>query len=161
MQERPPFSDMPLAAVKEPLPDGASCVAVSDSVAGWEEPDCLLCGGKRRQVVVHARHDSVPGDQRRCSVVRCLDCGLNFTSPRPTPDSISGFYPEGYGPKTDHKLHLVAILFTGTAIGILVLMAFIIIFLCRFKKEASHIIYMQSVERAGVISALITAFKEE
>jgi SAM-dependent methyltransferase len=64
----------------------------------WEEPDCLLCGSRRRETVVRAHDNAAPDDWHRYTVVRCLDCGLCFTSPRPTPDFIGAFYPECYPP---------------------------------------------------------------
>jgi 2-polyprenyl-3-methyl-5-hydroxy-6-metoxy-1,4-benzoquinol methylase len=46
--------------------------------------------------------DPTPGgDGFWFAVVRCADCGLCFTNPRPGPRSISQFYPESYHP---HRL---------------------------------------------------------
>ena len=65
---------------------------------GWEEPACLLCGGQRRKIVVRAYDNAATDDWHRYTVVECLDCGLRFTSPRPLPDLIGEFYPDGYDP---------------------------------------------------------------
>lgn len=64
----------------------------------WEEPDCLLCGSRRRSFVVAASDNAaaVPGPVFR--VVRCQDCGLCYTSPRPTPAVIGRYYPDVYPP---------------------------------------------------------------
>lgn len=32
------------------------------------------------------------------SIYRCLECGLERTTPRPTPDTIGFYYPDDYGP---------------------------------------------------------------
>jgi len=64
----------------------------------WEEPDCPLCGRRRRQVILRAFDNAAPGDWHRYEVVRCLDCQLCFTSPRPSPELIRQYYPAGYGP---------------------------------------------------------------
>jgi SAM-dependent methyltransferase len=64
----------------------------------WEEPDCLLCGGDRRTLLLEAP-DSHPGARGLWfAVVRCAECGLCFTSPRPDQATIGQFYPAGYRP---------------------------------------------------------------
>jgi SAM-dependent methyltransferase len=64
----------------------------------WEEVDCPLCDGTRRQVLLEAP-DLGPGSSGLWfAVVRCPDCGLCFTNPRPTPASIGQFYPDVYRP---------------------------------------------------------------
>jgi SAM-dependent methyltransferase len=65
---------------------------------GWEEPDCPFCGGPEREVVVQAYDNTSPQDWQRFTVVRCVDCGLCFTSPRPSPELIGKFYPDWYAP---------------------------------------------------------------
>jgi 2-polyprenyl-3-methyl-5-hydroxy-6-metoxy-1,4-benzoquinol methylase len=47
---------------------------------------------------VQAFDNAIPHDWRRYTVVRCRDCGLCYTSPRPTPEQIGKFYPEWYEP---------------------------------------------------------------
>jgi SAM-dependent methyltransferase len=64
----------------------------------WEEPACLLCGGDGRSVLIEAP-DPHPGARGlRFAVVRCGECGLCFTSPRPDRATIGQFYPAGYRP---------------------------------------------------------------
>jgi 2-polyprenyl-3-methyl-5-hydroxy-6-metoxy-1,4-benzoquinol methylase len=64
----------------------------------WEETDCLLCGG-RRWVLLAEGPDATPGGTGLWfAVVRCQDCGLCFTNPRPTPASMGYFYPPNYRP---------------------------------------------------------------
>jgi SAM-dependent methyltransferase len=48
--------------------------------------------------VVRAYDNAAPWDWHRFTVVRCLDCGLCFTSPRPMPELIGKFYPDWYEP---------------------------------------------------------------
>jgi 2-polyprenyl-3-methyl-5-hydroxy-6-metoxy-1,4-benzoquinol methylase len=72
----------------------------------WEECNCLLCGGCRLNPLVEAP-DHVPGNGGLWFlVVQCQDCGLCFTNPRPSRDSIGLFYPEAYTPhlKTEWRL---------------------------------------------------------
>jgi 2-polyprenyl-3-methyl-5-hydroxy-6-metoxy-1,4-benzoquinol methylase len=66
--------------------------------AEWEEPDCLLCGGRQREEVVQSCDNTACSDDRRYTVVRCPNCELFYTSPRPTPEVIGRYYPDGYGP---------------------------------------------------------------
>jgi 2-polyprenyl-3-methyl-5-hydroxy-6-metoxy-1,4-benzoquinol methylase len=73
-------------------------LARDEWVPGWEEPACLLCEGRRRTLLIRAYDNAAPWDWHRFSVVRCLDCGLCFTSPRPTPELIGKFYPDWYEP---------------------------------------------------------------
>jgi len=62
----------------------------------WEETDCLLCGSDRWVPLVEAP-DIIAADRSLWfPVVRCKDCGLSFTNPRPTFASIRRFYPAGY-----------------------------------------------------------------
>ena len=63
----------------------------------WEECDCPLCGGQRWAPFIEAPDPL--GGSLRFAVVRCRDCGLCFTNPRPSPCSIEQFYPLVYGPQ--------------------------------------------------------------
>ena len=54
----------------------------------WETCACLLCGG--------ACHERVFDSRLPCSVVRCKNCDLVFTNPRPAASSIAAFYPKEY-----------------------------------------------------------------
>src|SRR5262245_12395883 len=64
----------------------------------WDEPDCLLCGSDRRTPVVDAPDPSPGGPGVRFAVVRCDECGLHFTCPRPDAETIGQFYPPSYHP---------------------------------------------------------------
>jgi 2-polyprenyl-3-methyl-5-hydroxy-6-metoxy-1,4-benzoquinol methylase len=65
----------------------------------WEETPCLLCGRDESGLVIEAG-DPIPakGPGLRFAVVRCRHCGLAYTNPRPTPETIGQFYPPGYSP---------------------------------------------------------------
>jgi SAM-dependent methyltransferase len=64
----------------------------------WEETACLLCGGIRWSGLVEAP-DRLPGNGGLWfMVVQCQECGLCFTNPRPSINSIDAFYPAGYNP---------------------------------------------------------------
>jgi SAM-dependent methyltransferase len=65
----------------------------------WEHTDCPLCGGPRQAPVLQAADPTSEGGPS-FAVVRCPDCGLCFTNPRPTPASIGRFYPNSYRPHT-------------------------------------------------------------
>lgn len=63
----------------------------------WESRPCPL-GCPTNDELVLAGHDrlyNLPGEFR---VVRCRACGLMRTDPRPTPASMSFYYPDTYGP---------------------------------------------------------------
>jgi len=63
----------------------------------WETVECLMCGGGDSEPVVFAADPTTHlGGTFR--VVRCCDCGLTFTNPRPTQASIGIFYPDDYKP---------------------------------------------------------------
>jgi SAM-dependent methyltransferase len=64
----------------------------------WEEVPCPLCRGSRWKTLVEAA-DPGGGDQGLWfAVVKCLDCDLCFTNPRPSPRTIGAFYPTDYRP---------------------------------------------------------------
>jgi 2-polyprenyl-3-methyl-5-hydroxy-6-metoxy-1,4-benzoquinol methylase len=62
-----------------------------------ETIDCLQCGGSDHETIVitHDRLTRLGGNFR---VVRCRDCQLAFTNPRPTDRARSLFYPDNYAP---------------------------------------------------------------
>jgi 2-polyprenyl-3-methyl-5-hydroxy-6-metoxy-1,4-benzoquinol methylase len=65
----------------------------------WEEVDCPLCDSRSWSPVIEAP-DNRPGSEGLWfAVVRCHDCGLCFTNPRPSPRSILRFYPTISGPR--------------------------------------------------------------
>ena len=65
--------------------------------AQMESTSCPLCGGERRHVVLAAGDRLDQSARMEYTVVRCDECGLAFTDPRPTPEAIVAFYPESYG----------------------------------------------------------------
>ncbi|MEX1098486.1 MAG: class I SAM-dependent methyltransferase [Planctomycetales bacterium] len=62
-----------------------------------EEVDCLLCGRGDYEAVLSSP-DRATGIGREFHVVRCLACGLHYTNPRPTAETIGPFYPDDYRP---------------------------------------------------------------
>jgi 2-polyprenyl-3-methyl-5-hydroxy-6-metoxy-1,4-benzoquinol methylase len=67
----------------------------------WESTDCLLCGSSRRETIVEAEvglPGNGGGETMAVAVVRCGECGLCYTRPRPTRHAIARFYPEDYAP---------------------------------------------------------------
>lgn len=67
-----------------------------------ESVDCLLCGGADHETIVitHDRLTRIGGNFR---VVRCRDCQLAFTNPRPTDRARGLFYPNDYAPHLQPK----------------------------------------------------------
>lgn len=63
----------------------------------WEDAACPLCSGEYWSPVLEA-HDPLSAGGMAFTVVRCLDCGLCFTNPRPTASAIGQFYPADYRP---------------------------------------------------------------
>jgi SAM-dependent methyltransferase len=78
------------------MPSDLATPDVSEPVVEWEEPDCLLCGGSRWVPILEAPDRAPGGTGLWFAVVQCLDCGLCFTNPRPSPESIGQFYPSAY-----------------------------------------------------------------
>jgi SAM-dependent methyltransferase len=64
----------------------------------WEESDCLLCGGRNWCPLVEAPDCTAGGTGLWFAVVQCQDCGLCFTNPRPSRETIGQFYPAVYRP---------------------------------------------------------------
>jgi SAM-dependent methyltransferase len=68
-----------------------------------EDNPCPLCREKDDVLLFTGRdrlHD-LPGE---FNVVRCRQCGLVRTSPRPTLDTIAFYYPDNYGPYLGTKI---------------------------------------------------------
>jgi 2-polyprenyl-3-methyl-5-hydroxy-6-metoxy-1,4-benzoquinol methylase len=63
----------------------------------WQQTACPLCGGVRYAPLLEAPEPALPVGPR-FAVVQCADCGLCFTNPRPSPESIRQFYPQTYRP---------------------------------------------------------------
>lgn len=71
---------------------------IARRVVEWEEVGCLLCSGRESTILLEAP-DSIPGGSGLWfAVVQCQACGLCFTNPRPTRESIGQFYPAAYLP---------------------------------------------------------------
>ncbi len=73
-------------------------VSAAEPVVEWEEPDCPLCQGRQRATLVEAPDAAPGGTGLWFAVVQCQDCGLCFTSPRPSERAIGRFYPPAYAP---------------------------------------------------------------
>lgn len=72
--------------------------AVPEFQVEWEEVECPLCANERATPTIEAP-DSIPGGSGLWfAVVQCRECGLCYTNPRPTPESIQQFYPSQYRP---------------------------------------------------------------
>jgi 2-polyprenyl-3-methyl-5-hydroxy-6-metoxy-1,4-benzoquinol methylase len=74
-------------------PEAPACRAVE-----WEESNCPLCDSDRWTHLIEAPDNIAQGDALWFAVVRCKDCGLCFTNPRPSFESIRQFYPPAYFP---------------------------------------------------------------
>lgn len=61
----------------------------------FEQVPCGFCGSRKSKPLVKAR-DPLGISDKEFSVVRCEDCGLAFLNPRPSPEGMKRFYPEGY-----------------------------------------------------------------
>ena len=69
-----------------------------------ETPACLHCGSRDAIALIEAPDFSTAASPPpRYAVVRCRQCGLAFTSPRPAPEAIAGVYSEHYGPHQDRQ----------------------------------------------------------
>jgi 2-polyprenyl-3-methyl-5-hydroxy-6-metoxy-1,4-benzoquinol methylase len=64
----------------------------------WEEVGCLLCGSWEWSPLVESPDTTAGGTGLWFAVVQCQHCGLCFTNPRPSPESIGRFYPAVYRP---------------------------------------------------------------
>ena len=67
-----------------------------------ETINCPLCGKNNYQPYLSNVKELYGGTDNYFTVVKCLDCGMIFTNPRPTKDTISVFYPDSaayYQPK--------------------------------------------------------------
>src|SRR5438128_1132005 len=78
----------------------ASDTASTPSIQ-WEDTSCLLCGSRHHMQLVESPDQTDGGTGLWFVVVQCQECGLCFTNPRPTAESIGQFYPAVYSP---HRL---------------------------------------------------------
>lgn len=76
-----------------------SAPARAASTIGWEETACPLCGRVMADCVQEAP-DPRPstGEGLWFAVVQCRHCSMQYTNPRPNPESIGEFYPTDYKP---------------------------------------------------------------
>jgi SAM-dependent methyltransferase len=72
----------------------------------WEEPECLLCGGRTWSPLVEAPDAGAEGTGLWFVVVQCQDCGLCFTNPRPSVSSMGQFRAAG---RRQHPRDAVAV----------------------------------------------------
>ncbi|MCG7928200.1 MAG: class I SAM-dependent methyltransferase, partial [Candidatus Thiodiazotropha taylori] len=70
---------------------------MTNSTVELESKPCPLgCSPADEKVLTgHDRINNLPGE---FDVVRCGNCGLLRTDPRPTPTSIGFYYPDDYSP---------------------------------------------------------------
>jgi SAM-dependent methyltransferase len=67
-------------------------------------PCALGCVSDDEEILVgHDRLHGLPGDYH---VVKCRNCGLLRTNPRPTSESMERYYPEDYGPYQSTAVNL-------------------------------------------------------
>jgi 2-polyprenyl-3-methyl-5-hydroxy-6-metoxy-1,4-benzoquinol methylase len=85
-------TNRPAVALFDPSGEASSAV-------GWEETPCPLCRQSGGTPVIEAPDPLPPtGTGLVFAVVRCDHCGLTFTNPRPSEDTIARFYPTDYRP---------------------------------------------------------------
>jgi SAM-dependent methyltransferase len=71
----------------------------------WEETDCPLCGRDEAGLITEAAdHIPAKGPGFRFAVVNCRHCGLTYTNPRPSAESLAQFYPSHYPPHALPKI---------------------------------------------------------
>jgi SAM-dependent methyltransferase len=63
-----------------------------------EEVACDYCGNRVHRVVASVPDRNASGRGALYDVVRCSQCGLVFTNPRPPAEQIAGLYAAGYFP---------------------------------------------------------------
>jgi SAM-dependent methyltransferase len=68
------------------------CAIVLETVA------CPLCGEERWSTILEGPDVQSECQRMRFTVTRCGGCGLCWTNPRPTAQSIGWFYPDRYRP---------------------------------------------------------------
>ncbi len=77
----------------------------SDPGVRWDESPCPLCAAADDEPLFEAADPTPsPGEPaRRFLVVRCRQCRMVFTNPRPDADDIHRFYPADYRPHRPRK----------------------------------------------------------
>lgn len=66
------------------------------STSAVEVPDCPSCGCSEASSLYVDIHDGLLALDGTFGVVECARCGLVRTSPRPTPEAITRYYPDDY-----------------------------------------------------------------
>src|SRR4051812_11003741 len=61
---------------------------MSDLPPGFEIVSCPGCGSDRHTTALDVQ----------CTIVRCDDCGLHYTNPRPWESELGNYYPADYMP---------------------------------------------------------------
>jgi len=69
-----------------------------------ESSSCPL-GCKGEDLIVLTGYDRLNHLPGAYNVVRCIDCGLMRTNPRPTPETMGFYYPDNYGPYRGTKVN--------------------------------------------------------
>jgi len=64
----------------------------------WDESPCPLCGHARYTPIIEAADANADSDGLRFCVVKCNQCELLYTNPRPDEASIGAFYSDSYRP---------------------------------------------------------------
>src|SRR2546423_1186499 len=79
--------------------------ATDTPTIAWEESPCLLCGNDILTPLLEAADVQRNGEGLRFLLVKCQHCGLCFTNPRPSRQSIKQFYSSDYPPhqRRPHK----------------------------------------------------------
>ena len=62
-------------------------------------------GCKKNDEMVLAGRDLLHASPGKFTLVKCHNCGLMRTNPRPTPESMGGYYPDDYGPYLGTRVH--------------------------------------------------------
>jgi len=77
---------------------GGFASADANPITARETTNCPLCGSNRTSLVTAAPDRDAPSPSPSFTVVRCRECDLCYTNPRPTPEGIGRFYYEDYAP---------------------------------------------------------------
>ncbi len=89
------------------LPRAAVADSPADAAPGlrWDDSPCPLCTAADDEPLFEAADPTpTPGETaRRFLVVRCKQCRLVYTNPRPDADEIHRFYPADYRPHRPRK----------------------------------------------------------
>jgi 2-polyprenyl-3-methyl-5-hydroxy-6-metoxy-1,4-benzoquinol methylase len=77
-----------------------TCQSPDESVPPTVQLESVTCplGCRPQDETVVKGHDLLLGLPGEFTVLRCVACGLQRTSPRPTPETIGLYYPDDYGP---------------------------------------------------------------